>query len=152
MIALIDTFPIKKAFEWGAGHSTEIMAEHIPCVTSVENDPFYLEMVKENFKVDGVNFICEEDAKYYAEVNGDYAPYDLIFIDGRDRLNCLYKTLTLLSHDGLAILHDAERKEYAEGISLFKHAIFTDNGHTVILTNDDNKASTIRQLLSASPL
>lgn len=151
MIALLNTLPLKRAFEWGAGNSTEILANHpgIETMTSVDHDPDYLDMVKEKFDVDDVNFIYEPDERYYSQVNGDNFPYDIIFVDGKDRVNCLRKALSILSPDGVVILHDAERKEYEDGIKLFKHAIFTDNGNTAVLTNDDKRASTIRQLLSS---
>jgi len=143
--------PIANAFEWGAGNSTEILAKHLggEHVTSVESDYDYLDMVKEKFQVAGVNFVFEPDERYYSQVNGNDFPYDLIFVDGKDRVNCLEKALELLSPRGIVVLHDAERAEYIGGINLYKHAFFTDNGNTVTLTNDDDTASKIRQLLSA---
>lgn len=152
MQAVLNTFPIMKAFEWGAGNSTEILASMVPSVTSVENDADYLEMVRQKFKVDGVSLIHEPDVQYYSQVNGDDYPYDLIFIDGRDRVNCMKKSFSILASDGIVILHDAEREEYLEGIKLYKYSFFTDNGNTAVLTNDDNRASEIRKLLSASSL
>jgi len=45
--------------------------------------------------------------------------YDLILVDGEKRVPCLRVALKVLKKDGIVILHDAQRKEYREGMSLY---------------------------------
>jgi predicted O-methyltransferase YrrM len=55
--------------------------------------------------------------------------FDLIIIDGRKRSECLKTASTVLSADGVAILHDAEREWFHDG---FKYYV---NGGEFVTTN-----------------
>ena len=41
-------------------------------------------------------------------------PFDLILVDGRDRVNCFYASCGFLKRGGHVILHDSERPRYSE--------------------------------------
>src|SRR5688572_10347338 len=45
--------------------------------------------------------------------------YDLIFVDGRSRCDCLVVAYLLLADDGLVVLHDSLRAAYRPGWRLF---------------------------------
>jgi predicted O-methyltransferase YrrM len=49
----------------------------------------------------------------------DPAAWDLVFIDGRARCDCLVVAFLVVKRDGIVVLHDAERENYAPGIALF---------------------------------
>ena len=57
--------------------------------------------------------------------NGKYAraavntrrKYDIIFVDGRDRVNCVTYSVKTLKRSGVVILDDSERIEYQDGVS-----------------------------------
>ena len=61
------------------------------------------------------------------EPNGEYCrkplrleqKFDIIIVDGRDRVNCCKQSLEALSENGVVILDDSERHEYAEAIVFF---------------------------------
>lgn len=151
---LLDRLELPHCFEWGIGHSTEMILQHpgVKTLDSVENDEFYLRMVRRDFNVEGAHIILERDVRDYCLVNGNNAPYDLIFVDGKDRVNCLRHSLEIMKPDGVVVLHDAKRRQYQEGIDLFKHKFFTDFGHTAILVNDDARASKISELIEKETL
>ena len=150
MVELLNLLRPEACFEWGAGHSTEIMWKHpaVKTLDSVENDPDYLRMVKEKFDVEGVTFQFEDDVRYYPIIRGDHSNYGLVFIDGRYRSKCLVYAHHILRPRGVVILHDAERVDYEEAMFTYKHRIFTDTGNTAVLINEDDLAAKIRQVLS----
>lgn len=141
-------FKIGNVIEWGSGHSTEWFIKNKINVTSVESDKDYLNMVKRKFNVEGAHFVFENDTRYYPFVNGDYIPYDLALVDGRLRNKCMSHARLIVKHVGFVVLHDAEREEYQEGVSLFAHCVYTDNGNTAILTESDESFTKITKLLS----
>jgi hypothetical protein len=49
--------------------------------------------------------------------------FDIIVIDGRDRVNCAKNSLGALKEDGVIIWDNSERSKYAEGYAFLK-----DNG------------------------
>ena len=55
--------------------------------------------------------------------------FDLIIVDGRKRSECLKVASNILTTDGVAILHDAEREWYHDG---FKHYV---NGGEFVTAN-----------------
>lgn len=62
---------------------------------------------------------------YYCKLNygADYCKYaqktgklyDLIIVDGRDRVNCCINSLPALKPNGVLVLDDSERERYNEG-------------------------------------
>ena len=127
-----------KVLEWGPGESTRIIHEACPRaqIITIENQiSFY-------------RHACDEHR--YAQVIHspipDYGPseyscwplihtpddkYDLIFIDGRQRVGCLVTSMSCLNEGGVIIMHDAERIHYRHGIALFD--VIESTGCTVVL-------------------
>jgi precorrin-6B methylase 2 len=66
--------------------------------------------------------------------DGDYSKmpesmglkFDIIIVDGRDRVNSCYHSLTALSEKGVIVLDDSERENYAAAISFFKKQGFRE--------------------------
>jgi predicted O-methyltransferase YrrM len=56
-----------------------------------------------------------------------------VFVDGKDdqRPECLRTALKMLSENGVVILHDSERENYREAITLFK--VIENTNETVVL-------------------
>lgn len=119
-------------FEFGSGNSTLFYAAHAGKVISVEHDEeWYRKM--ERLKIGNSELIYKT-----LEIGGEYcrAPlnlsqkFDIIIIDGRDRVNCCKNCLNALSDSGVLVLDDSEREEYAQGIIFlqeqgFKHLSFS---------------------------
>lgn len=109
-------------FEYGSGNSTLFYARHVQRVVSVEHDEaWYRKIVKE--KAENAEMIyCLLDT------NGEYAKkaaslgekFDIIIVDGRDRVNCCKHALHALKEKGVIVLDDSERQSYQEARSFLQ--------------------------------
>lgn len=105
-------------FEFGSGYSTLFFAERVKNVTSVEYDETWHHRMKDNLP-GNAGLILKE-----ADIDGEYCRtaatkgnnFDVLVVDGRDRVNCIKQSLPVLSPSGIVILDDSQRKEYREGI------------------------------------
>ena len=102
-------------FEYGSGSSTLFFATKVKKITSVEYDRKWYKKVigfsPENAKI----LFCPADrnGKYCRTINDSTSSYDLVLIDGRDRLNCLKQSLLNLTPSGVIILDDSQRSAYS---------------------------------------
>lgn len=109
-------------FEYGSGYSTMFYASHVQHVTSVEYDQAWLEIIQHKAPANVTLIFQEQD------INGDYCRtiarasqnYDVIIVDGRDRVNCIKQSLDYLSDEGVILLDDAHREQYQEGIDFVR--------------------------------
>lgn len=101
-------------FEYGSGNSTIFYAERAASVTSIEHDKRWYEKVKERSSANAELIFCE------LERNGDYAKkagalgrkFDIIIVDGRDRVRCCQYSIEALTPGGVIVLDDSEREVY----------------------------------------
>jgi hypothetical protein len=106
-------------FEFGSGNSTLYYANKTASVRSVEHDEFWYNKIKNSMPSNVELFHCK------LETGGDYCnyaaktnrKYDVIIVDGRDRVNCCINSLTSLKPGGVVILDDSEREKYADGVN-----------------------------------
>ena len=112
----------RKVLELGSGASTIWFAQRTQDLTSFEHDLRWYDVVnkeldKQNLKVD------------YHLFNGSYAKelknlptnyFDLILVDGKDRIECIKNSIALLKSGGILMLDDAQRKHYAVVNELLK--------------------------------
>lgn len=115
-------------FEYGSGSSTLFYADRVRNVVSVEHDeawykkivgskPANAEMIYTQLSTDG------EYARKAAMLN---QKFDIIIVDGRDRVNCCKYSLTALSDQGVVILDDSERVAYNDARIILKQAGFKE--------------------------
>jgi len=136
----------KSILEWGPGDSTIMMAKWCPeadIITVEHQEEWYLFWKKE-FITKKINdkicmFLTEgpednrEDSRWvlYADPLPEGYEFDLIFVDGRERVRCLKYAKKVLAPGGVVILHDAQRGEYQEGIKMFK--VIEEDGQTKVM-------------------
>lgn len=105
-------------FEYGSGNSTFYYSSKVKEVHTVEHD---LEWFKKLEKAMPINV----KIKYtHLEYGGEYSKsslnsglkYDIVIVDGRDRVNCMINSLNAVRNDGVIILDDSERITYSKGI------------------------------------
>jgi tRNA A58 N-methylase Trm61 len=109
-----------KLFEFGSGYSTLFYANLVHSVTSVESDERWFTTIKDNIPSNAQLIFQEEDE------NGDYCRaaiqagqlYDVIVVDGLDRVNCVRQSMEALTELGVILLDDSEREEYGEAFEL----------------------------------
>jgi len=109
-------------FEFGSGNSTFYYAKRALKVVSVEHDQAWFNKISATKPSNSEMIFCE------LETGGEYSKmpasmglkFDIIIVDGRDRVNCCIQSLTALSDKGVVVLDDSERENYAAAISFFK--------------------------------
>ncbi len=110
-------------FEFGSGSSTPFYARFVNTVTSVECDEKWYEVISKIIP-DNVKLLFKRE-----DIDGDYCRciceppdklYDVVAIDGRDRVNCLKQSIMKLSDKGVILLDDAQRERYSDGIAYAK--------------------------------
>jgi len=105
-------------FEFGSGHSTAFYARLVHHVTAVESDEAWLRLVRQSVP-ENVALIYQAgdlDGKYCRAIHLSGRKYDVVIVDGRDRVNCIRQSLEALSPRGVVVLDDSQREQYAEGI------------------------------------
>lgn len=109
-------------FEFGSGNSTYFYAKYAGKVVSVEHDKAWYDKI--------VNTQTENAEMIYTELktDGDYCrmpvkldqQFDIIIVDGRDRVNCCKQAVNALTPGGVVVLDDSERDFYVEGVAFLK--------------------------------
>ena len=121
-------------FEFGSGNSTYFYAKYAGIVVSVEHDKEWFEKIeKSEAKPENSELIFCELVR-----GGDYChmplkleeKFDIVIVDGRDRVNCCKQAVAALSDNGVVVLDDSERNDYKEGVEFliskgFKHLLFS---------------------------
>ncbi|QJD95532.1 class I SAM-dependent methyltransferase [Mucilaginibacter robiniae] len=111
--------PEHAVFEFGSGNSTLFYAQRTGIVVSVEHDQEWYEKINKT-KPDNAEIIfCE------LQTDGDYCrmptklgeAFDIIIVDGRDRVNCCKQAVGALTPNGVIVLDDSERPDYKEGVN-----------------------------------
>ena len=109
-------------FEFGCGHSTSFYASQVQTVTSVEHDESWLKIVKKTLPSNVELIFKEKDVNggYCRVVNSAEQKYDVIIVDGKDRVNCIKQSIKALSERGVILLDDSQRDKYLGGINYAK--------------------------------
>lgn len=115
-------------FEFGSGNSTLFYAGLVNQVYAVENDRDWINRIEKKLPVNA-KLIYQE-----VRAGGDYSNYaatlnmkfDIIIIDGRDRVNCCINSVKALREGGVMVLDDSERLEYKPALDFFKSNNFKE--------------------------
>lgn len=113
-------------FEYGSGHSTIWFSKKTARIISVEHDLKWFNRMKGRFS-DYPNITY----KYHPLGSGEYvneilqytSEFDIIVIDGRERVKCGLNSLKALKNNGVIIWDNSERADYHEG-----YEFLMDNG------------------------
>ncbi|RYF25887.1 MAG: FkbM family methyltransferase [Flavobacteriales bacterium] len=101
-------------FEYGSGNSTLFYAKNVKRVVSVEHDKaWYDKIVKAKASNAEMIFTALElGGEYCKKATLLNEKFDIIIVDGRDRVNCCIHSVNALSENGILILDDSEREVY----------------------------------------
>lgn len=104
-------------FEYGCGGSTLWWATVVKEVVSVEHDADWYEQIKTQIppNVTIFNIPLERGGNYSKKISEYDQKFDIIVIDGRDRVNCAKNALKALKSTGIIVWDNTERDEYSEG-------------------------------------
>lgn len=111
-------------FEYGCGASTLWWAARVTEVVSVEHDRGWYEKVVScapgNVTVTHVPL--DYGGAYAGKIAEHVQRFDIVVLDGRDRVNCSRNSLASLKDGGVIIWDNSDREEYEEGFRfLFDH-------------------------------
>jgi precorrin-6B methylase 2 len=117
-----------RVFEYGSGSSTLFYAKRVHNVVSVEHDRTWYDKIL-NSKPRNAEMIFTE-----LHPNGEYSKkaaslpekFDIIIVDGRDRVNCCLHSVEALSPTGVLVLDDSERSHYLEARTFLKQKGFKE--------------------------
>lgn len=115
-------------FEFGSGNSTLFYAQEVGSVTSVENDKSWFDKIVATKPQNSNMIFCEvkEGGEYSKMPVSLNQKFDIIIVDGRDRVNCCKHAIDALSTAGVVILDDSYRSEYKPGIEFMKENGFKE--------------------------
>lgn len=103
-------------FEFGAGASTLWWAKRVRRIVSCEHDFKWLEQVRSRASANVELVYATLDGGQYAkQILGYQNEFDIVVLDGRDRVTCARNTLSALTPGGVVLWDNADRQEYAEG-------------------------------------
>jgi GT-D fold-like domain/Methyltransferase domain len=144
--------PEHSVFEFGCGNSTLWWSERTQSVTSVEHHPDWARKIAaaapDNVEILEVEL--EPDGRYCRTPLRLDRKFDVLIVDGRDRVNSALKSLPALAPHGVIIWDDSHRRRYRHGLSAlqkkgFKRIRFTglgpigpEAGETSVLYRPDN--------------
>lgn len=118
-------------FEFGCGASTLFFARQAKKIFSLETNEIWLKIVQNFLQNHGL-----ENAEIYLMTNGltnsayeNFAKnlqqkFDLIVIDSLKRFDCAKNVIEALKPEGMVILDDSERENYAKIFKFFADANF----------------------------
>jgi hypothetical protein len=104
-------------FEYGAGNSTLWWASRVRQVVSCEHDRQWHDrlasLVPANVELLHVELV--RGGEYSKRIATYEAQFDVIVIDGRDRVACARHSIGALNETGVIIWDDSDREQYGEG-------------------------------------
>lgn len=115
-------------FEFGSGNSTIYYAKRAKKVVSVEHDKEWFDKISASAPSNSEMVFSE------LQTGGEYSKmpsameqqFDIIIVDGRDRVNCCYNSISALSENGVVVLDDSERLKYNDARIFFKKEGFKE--------------------------
>lgn len=114
----------EKVFEYGSGYSSLFLSKLCKEVYSVEYDKAWHHKVEQLLATNNASNVsliyCEVVNGYENTVAVPNKTFDLVIIDGRKRLECAKAALDYLSPQGVVLLDDSDRSEYAVVFDLYK--------------------------------
>lgn len=118
--------PDLRVFEYGSGAGTLWWAERVKEVVSCEHDENWCEGLRPRLPP---NARLEYrplagDPPYARAVLEAGSLFDLVVIDGRERVECARQAVSALSPAGVIVWDDTERSRYQEGLRTLRDAGF----------------------------
>jgi len=116
--------PKMSVFEYGSGGSTAWWASLVSQVVSVEHDREWFQklITKKPANVELIQIDLIYGGEYSKKIAYYKNRFDIVVVDGRDRVNCIRNCLGALTESGVVILDNSDRSQYAEAVAyLFEH-------------------------------
>jgi predicted O-methyltransferase YrrM len=124
----------RRVLEWGTGGSTLYWPPLFPAIdwVALDHDPAYIQALRGRVAAN-VTLVHLPFPAYYRLRAEEAGTFDLIIVDGRERVRCLDAARSLLNPGGAAVLHDMHRARYAPARKLYRDVTVLcpvhSNGH-----------------------
>lgn len=120
--------PEMSLFEYGSGFSTLFFATRVGSVTSIEYNPAWFDQISRQVPGNASVRFCasDEDGNYCRMVHADARNYDIVLVDGRDRVNCVRQAVERLGSRGVLILDDSQRGRYRDAVIFMRERGFRE--------------------------
>lgn len=111
-----------EVFEYGTGNSTLWWGARVARLVSCEHDKEWFATFQAKVTRSNTTYMLRRTkggaTEYCDEVSNYPAQFDILVIDGRDRVRCIFNGLASLKKDGVVIWDNSDRAEYQEGYDL----------------------------------
>ncbi|MBU1863256.1 MAG: class I SAM-dependent methyltransferase [Candidatus Omnitrophica bacterium] len=109
-----------KLFEYGSGYSTVFFSRLVATVTSVEHNKDWYEKVKKKVgnNVTLIYQACEPLGDYCKVISTLNDTFDVVVIDGKERVQCVPYAMKALSDRGVIIFDDIVSDERRKGVEI----------------------------------
>jgi len=105
-------------FEYGSGNSTIWWANRVARVVSCEHDAAWHQKMSPHLP-DNVEYVFAElNDGYVGVIARHEGEFDIVVIDGRERVRCADKAIDALKGDGVMIWDNSDRDKYQSGYAL----------------------------------
>ncbi len=107
-----------RVFEYGSGNSTMWFSKKVASITSVEHDEKWFHSMKSKFLAfSNISYSNQSIANtsYSDEILSYEREFDIIVLDGRQRVQCAKNSLKALKDSGVIIWDNADRAKYQKG-------------------------------------
>jgi hypothetical protein len=111
--------------EYGSGNSTMFYGARVKSVQTVEHNKEWFDMISSQMPSNvEIKFVELQEGGAYSQYGKQFPnTFDIVIVDGRDRVNCLKNSVDSLTSRGVMILDDSERERYQDGMKFL-----TDRG------------------------
>lgn len=103
-------------FEYGTGNSTFFYQSRVATLHSVEHDLEWYNSVKDKISTN-VKLLLRSLAnpiEYERSVLDSSLKYDIVIVDGRNRVNCVKNAIQAVHNKSVIVLDDSERSQYLD--------------------------------------
>jgi len=107
-----------KIFEYGSGNSTIWFSKLAQSVFSCEHDGVWYNLLqKKTNNIPNLTYILRQDLKndYINEITNYTEMFDIVIIDGRNRVECAKRSLIALKENGVIVWDNSDRTKYQKG-------------------------------------
>ena len=107
-------------FEYGSGNSTLWWSRRVNRVVSCEHDKEWYAAMRSRMPANTTYLLrrAKGSSAYADEITNYVDAFDILVIDGRDRINCARKGVGALHADGVILWDNSDREEYEPGYGL----------------------------------
>lgn len=106
-------------FEYGCGYSTLFYAKRTERVISVDHNVSWADLMNDKLP-HNADVMVKPRSEYAGSIHTVDQTFDVVIVDGIDRVNCILNGLKCLNETGVLVLDDSSRKEYREGAEYAK--------------------------------